>query len=70
MFQTLNFSGKESVIKATYKGTMQKFGKGLCPVAEKIQKEILAFKTNYWDWNRALKQAEILKNTIEFYDKK
>jgi perosamine synthetase len=70
MFQTMNFSGKENVIKATYRGTMQKFEKGLCPVAEKLQKEILAFKTNYWDWNRALKQAEILKKTIAFYDKK
>lgn len=68
MFQTQNFSGKEAVITATHKGALQKFEKGLCPVAEKLQQEILAFKTNYWDWSRAEKQAEILKQTIAFFD--
>lgn len=68
MFQTMNFSGKEKVIAATYKGELQKWEEGLCPVAEKVQKQILAFKTNYWDWDRALQQAEILKQTIAFFD--
>ncbi len=68
MFQTMNFSGKEDIIKTMYGGMLQEFGKGLCPVAEKIQPQILAFKTNYWDWNRAEKQVEILKRTIAFYD--
>src|SRR3989338_2252667 len=62
---TLDFAGKEKVIEATHKGTLQTYEKGLCPVAEKIQPQILAFKTNYWDWDRALAQAEILKKTIE-----
>ncbi|MBI2030703.1 DegT/DnrJ/EryC1/StrS family aminotransferase [Candidatus Kaiserbacteria bacterium] len=72
MFQeaTRNFSGKEKVFEATYKGEMQKYEAGLCSVAERIQKQILAFKTNYWDWDRAVKQAEVLKKTIEFYDKR
>ncbi len=67
MFQTMDFSGKEKVIEATYKGTLQEWRPGLCPVAEKVQQQILAFKTNYWDWERAEQQAEILKKTIEFY---
>ena len=66
---TRNFSGKERVIKATYKGKLQKWEKGLCPIAEKVQQQILAFKTNYWDWSRAQKQAEILKKTIAYFDK-
>lgn len=70
MFQeaTRNFSGKEAVIAATYKGKVQTWEEGLCPVAEKLQKEILAFKTNYWDWDRALQQAEVLRQTIAFFD--
>lgn len=72
MFQetTRDFAGKEKVIEATYKGKLQKYGKGLCPVAERIQPQILAFKTNYWDWARAERQADILKQTIRFYDKR
>lgn len=68
MFQTMNLSGKESVIKATYKGTLQEYTLGLCPVAEKVQQQILAFKTNYWYWERAEKQADILKKTILYFD--
>jgi len=65
---TRNFSGKESVIAATYKGAMQNFAPGLCPIAERVQRQILAFKTNYWDWERAEKQAEILRRTIAHFD--
>jgi len=68
MFLTMNFSGKEDIIHNMHGGNHQLFGKGLCPVAEKIQPQILAFKTNYWDWDRAEKQAEILKRTIAYYD--
>lgn len=68
MFQTMDFSGKEQVIKATYTGTHQKWEAGLCPVAERVQGQILAFKTNYWDWERALRQAEILKKTIAYFN--
>lgn len=68
MFQNKDFSGKEKIIEATYKGELQQWAPGLCPVAEKIQQQILAFKTNYWDWDRALKQAEVLKQTIAFFN--
>jgi perosamine synthetase len=70
MFQEMNFSGKEEIIKAMYKGTLQEWKPGLCPVAEKVQQQILAFKTNYWEWDRAEKQAEILKQTIAFFNNK
>ncbi len=67
MFQKRDFSGKEKIFDAMYTGTMQTWAPGLCPVAEKIQQQILAFKTNYWDWERALQQAEVLKQTIKFF---
>ena len=35
------------------------------PVAEKIQKQILQFKTNYRDLNEAKKNAGILKDILE-----
>ncbi len=62
--KTRDFAGKEKVIAATYQGTLQNYAEGLCPVAERVQKQILAFKTNYWDWSRAERQAEILRKTI------
>ncbi len=61
-----DFSGKEKVMEATY-GNVPEYLEGLCPVAERVQKQIFAFKTNYWDWNRAVKQANILKKTIASY---
>jgi perosamine synthetase len=64
MFKNRNFSGKEKVIALAHPEPLQHWGPGLCPVAEKIQPQILAFKTNYWDWDRAQRQAEILRKTI------
>ncbi|PIT93558.1 DegT/DnrJ/EryC1/StrS family aminotransferase [Candidatus Falkowbacteria bacterium CG10_big_fil_rev_8_21_14_0_10_43_11] len=69
MFQHLNFSGKEEIYKKLYSDKMQKYQIGLCPIAEKIQPQILAFKTGYWDWSKAEIQAEILNKTIKFYEK-
>ncbi len=69
MFQNMNFSGKEDIIKAMHKGVLQSWKSGLCPVAENIQRQILAFKTNYWEWSRAEKQADVLKKTIVFFEK-
>ena len=57
MFQTKDFSGKERIIEKFHPEPLQEWKEGLCPVAEKVQKQILAFKTNYWDWSRAEEQA-------------
>ena len=38
--------------------------KGFLPVAEKIQKQIMQFKTNYRNLDEAKKNAKILKNII------
>lgn len=66
---TRDFAGKEMVIASTYKNGIPRYEVGLCPIAERVQQQILAFKTNYWDWDRAKRQAQILKDTIAFYDK-
>jgi len=42
----------------------QVFTQGLCPVAENLQRGILAFKTNYLDMRIAQEQAEILRNVL------
>ena len=70
MFQKKNFAGKEKIFEAIYEGSLQEWKPGLCPVAEKVQQQILAFKTNYWEWDRAEQQAEILKKTIAYFNGK
>lgn len=67
IFQTMNFSGKNRFMVKLYKKQFQSYKKGLCPFAEEIQPQILAFKTDYWDWRNAEEQAEILYKTIKFF---
>ena len=43
------------------------YGRGLCPVAERVQPGLLQFKTNYWDTGDAERQAELLARTISFF---
>ena len=50
------------------KGIHQKFSKGLCPNAEFLQKRMICMKTNYWDLNEAVEQANILKKTLGEFD--
>ena len=40
------------------------------PIAEKIQKQIMQFKTNYRDLKVAEKKANLLKNLIDIFNKK
>ena len=47
-----------------FEGVWQEYKVGLCPIAEYLQKRMVQFKTNYWDLNDAVKQADILKKTI------
>jgi len=45
----------------------QKFELGLCPTAEKLQSEIMSFKTNYLDPEIVLEQSKLLLQTIESF---
>jgi perosamine synthetase len=65
-FQNMSFLGREEFIKQygayDYKNVS-------CPNAEYLQPRMLQFKTDYWDEADAVKQANILKSTIEYFEK-
>lgn len=67
IYRNKNFLGREKYIN---KYGEYNYCKGLCPVAEYIQPRLLQFKTNYWDEEKGVKQAEILRKTALFFDKK
>lgn len=48
-----------------YPAVWQRYETGLCPVAEYLQPRMIQMKTNYWDLDEAVKQAEILAKTIQ-----
>lgn len=65
IYRNMNLKGRESLIKKY--GDYQ-YSKGLCPVAESIQPQLLQFKTDYWNEEDCVKQAEVLKETISCFE--
>lgn len=62
MFQSKNLLGRERLINPE---RLLEYGSiDLCPVAERLQPRLLQFKTSYWDEAVALRQAEILRETV------
>ena len=61
-FREKRFLGREKRMEA------YRYERGLCPVAETLQPQLLQFKTNYFDTDEAERQAEILKKTIRSLD--
>jgi perosamine synthetase len=51
-----------------YRGRYQAYKPGLCPNAERVQPRLKQFKTNYWDWTEAERQADILLRTIRSFN--
>lgn len=49
-------------------GITQRFARGLCPVAERVQPRLLQFKTNYWNRADGEVQAEALRQTIKSFE--
>lgn len=62
MFEKLTLLGRERFISAE---NIEQYKPGLCPVAERLQKRLMCFKTNYWDISQAHLQAEILRKTLK-----
>lgn len=62
MFEKLTLLGRELFISAE---NIAQYKPGLCPVAERLQKRLMQFKTNYWDISQAHVQAEILRKTLK-----
>lgn len=64
MFQKSDLLGRDRFISSD---NIKSYAPGLCPVAERIQPQLLQFKTNYWSLDLAYKQAKILKKTIDSF---
>lgn len=60
LFRDANFNRRSEFINS-------KYVRGLCPVAEKVQPQLKQFKTNYMNEHDAIKQAEILRSTLDFF---
>ena len=54
---------KSGYFDSTYKDLFTYYD-GMCPIAEKVQSQMMSFKTNYRDIEEAKLQASILKNVI------
>ena len=46
------------------------WGKGICPTAEAIQPKLMQFKGNIGDLDEARRQADALRETIEFFGRR
>ncbi|MGK5033744.1 DegT/DnrJ/EryC1/StrS family aminotransferase [Janthinobacterium sp. LB3P118] len=66
MFESMNLLGREDFISAENRA---QYKPGLCPVAERIAPRLLQFKTNYWNLADAERQAEILRATLQSFEK-
>lgn len=65
MFRNRVLEGREIFFQEPFQNMdFRQYREGLCPVAEKLQKRMLQFKTNYWDWEKAEEQADILERAI------
>ena len=62
------FEGREFDAAHTAPHEKQICGRGLCPVAESVQPRIFQFKTNYTDRARLERQAEVLAQTIAYFE--
>lgn len=64
MFANRNLLGRENFIS---QDNLDKYGPGLCPVAEDLQPRLLQFKTNYWNPQDAKRQADVLAKAIQSF---
>ena len=65
VFTNKDFLGREKFISDE---NMLKYKEGLCPNAEYLQPKLLCFKTNYWNFDDAIFQSEILRKTLETFN--
>jgi len=65
MFTNMNLLGREAFITPENKS---RYKIGLCPIAEKLQGQLFQFKTNYWNYTDAERQADILRSTLSSFN--
>jgi perosamine synthetase len=64
-YRDMSFLGREELIR---KYGEYDYSKVVCPNAEYLQPRMLQFKTDYWDEADAIRQADILKATIDYFE--
>jgi perosamine synthetase len=62
MFQKINLLGRDKFISQK---NMETYKFGNCKNAEYLQPRLVQFKTNYWDFEKAVQQAEVLEKTLK-----
>ncbi len=67
MFQNMQLNGMEHKLT---RGKEYYLQQSICPIAERIQPQILQFKTNYWDETVLKQQLDVLKKTIAWFENK
>jgi perosamine synthetase len=69
VFRNYSFYGRGCPQEcAAYRGKIQDYKRGLCPVAETLQPKLLQFKTNYYELTAAQRMAEALHDTINYFE--
>lgn len=63
MFENMNLVGRNKNLEG------YEYKRGLCPTAEKLQPQLLQFKTNYWNESELMEQIDVLKETIAWFDR-
>lgn len=58
---------RDALFGARQQFIMRKYHRGLCPVAEQLQPQLLQFKTNFWNRSDAELQADILLKTLKSF---
>jgi len=61
MFAQTDLLGRERFISES---RLREYRPGLCPVAERVAGRLLQFKTNYWNLDDAVAQADVLRRTL------
>lgn len=60
---------RDALFGARGRFIQRSYHRGLCPVSETLQPRLVQFKTNYWRAADAEKQAEILRQTLESFQR-
>jgi len=62
-FKNMTFLRREELLNKDVN-----YSDGICPVAEYLQPRLLQFKTNYFDFEIAKRKADVLAETIKYFE--
>lgn len=58
---------RDALFGARQQFITRKYHRGLCPVAEQLQPQLVQFKTNFWNRSDAEHQADVLLKTLQSF---